>query len=177
VQRLEDFKGLKARFISASEKPFWEALGVNTVSMSTEQLYVGLQSGQINALFTVPTGIKAFSLWDFTKYATLPYLSYPDSLIVANAKWWNNLPQDIRETVTKEVVPKVEHDSLQFVMDDAKAVLDEFVKQKAGTVFALRDDEIKTLKEVCSTMVWPRVVEKFDPAFWDAVTKQQGIGK
>ncbi|OGP66065.1 MAG: hypothetical protein A2169_11885 [Deltaproteobacteria bacterium RBG_13_47_9] len=177
VQKLDDFKGLKSRFVSASERPFLDALGANTLSVTTEQLYTGLQSGQINSLFTVPTGIKAYSLWDFTKFATLPYLCFPDSFIVANAKWWNGLPQDIRDTVMKGVVPKVEKESLDYVMDDAKTVLDEFVKQKGGAISTLSDSDIKALKEICGTKVWPPLATKYDPTFWDAVAKQQGIGK
>ncbi len=101
VQNLEDFKGLKARLISPSEKPFWEALGASTVSMSTEQVYTSMQQGMINAIWTIPTAIKSYSWWDVIKYGTLPYIAYPDSLIVVNAKWWSSLPQDVRDKLTR----------------------------------------------------------------------------
>ena len=177
VQNLEDFKGLKARLISASEKPFWEALGVSTVSMSTEQVYTSMQQGMINAIWTIPIAIKSYSWWDFIKYGTLPYIAYPDSLIVVNAKWWTSLPQEVRETVFKKVVPKIEKDSTDFVMEDAKAILEEFVKQKGGTISTLIAHDIKTLKEICVEKVYPVSITKYDPAFWGAIAKEQGLKK
>src|SRR4030043_967927 len=73
VQDLEGFKGLKARLLSASEKPYWEALGASNVSMGTEQVYTALQQGMINAVWTVPSAIKAYSWWDTIKFGPLPY--------------------------------------------------------------------------------------------------------
>jgi TRAP-type C4-dicarboxylate transport system substrate-binding protein len=177
VQNLEDFKGLKARLISPSEKPFWEALGVSTVSMSTEQVYTSMQQGMINAIWTIPTAIKSYSWWDFIKYGTLPYIAYPDSFIVANAKWWTSLPQDVRDTVSQKIVPRIEKESTDFVMDDAKAILEEFVKQKGGTMSALSAHDIKTLKEICVEKVYPVSTTKYDPAFWGAIAKEQGLKK
>ncbi len=177
VQNLEDFKGLKARLLSASEKPFWEALGAGTVSMGTEQVYTSIQQGMINAIWTVPSAIKAYSWWDMLKFGTLPYTAYPDSLLVVSAKWWASLPQELRDIVLKKVVPRIEKDSTDYVMDDAKANLDEFVKQKGGAVATLSPQDVKTLKEICVEKVYPPLVTKYDPAFWSAVAKQQGLKK
>jgi len=177
VQDLEGFKGLKARLLSASEKPYWEALGASTVSMGTEQVYAALQQGMINAVWTVPSAIKAYSWWDLVKFGTLPYTAYPDSLLVVNAKWWDSLSQDLKETVLKKVVPRIEKDSTDFVVDDAKANLDEFVKQKGGAVATLSPQDVKTLKEMCVEKVYPPLVSKYDPAFWSEVAKQQGLKK
>jgi TRAP-type C4-dicarboxylate transport system substrate-binding protein len=144
--------------------------------MSTEQVYTSMQQGMINAIWTIPTAIKSYSWWDLIKYGTLPYIAYPDSLIVVNAKWWTSLPQEVRDTVLK-VVPKIEKDSTDFVMDDAKAILEEFVKQKGGTISTLSAHDIKTLKEICVEKVYPVSITKYDPAFWSAIAKEQGLTK
>ena len=177
VQDLEGFKGLKARMISASEKPYWDSLGASTVSMGTEQIYTALQQGMINAVWTVPTAIKAYSWWDMLKFCTLPYTAYPDSLLVVNAKWWGGLSQDLKEIVLKKVVPRIEKDSTDYVMDDAKANLDEFVKQKGGALATLSPQDVKTLKEMCVEKVYPPLVTKYEQAFWSDVAKQQGLKK
>lgn len=177
VEDLEGFKGLKARMLSASEKPYWDALGASTVSMGTEQIYTALQQGMINAIWTVPSAIKAYSWWDMLKFGTLPYTAYPDSLLVVNAKWWADLSQDLKEIVLKKVVPRIEKDSTDYVMDDAKANLDEFVKQKGGAVVTLSPQNVKTLKAICIEKVYPPLVTKYDPAFWSDVAKQQGLQK
>jgi TRAP-type C4-dicarboxylate transport system substrate-binding protein len=177
VQDLDGFRGLKARLLSASEKPYWEALGASTVSMGTEQVYTALQQGMINAVWTVPSAIKAYSWWDIVKFGTLPYTAYPDSFLVVNAKWWASLSQEIKDIVLKKVVPRIEKDSTDFVVDDAKANLDEFVKQKGGAVVTLSPQDIKTLKAICIEKVYPPLITKYDPAFWSEVAKQQGLKK
>ena len=177
VQDLNGFKGLKARMLSASEKPYWDALGASTVSMGTEQVYTALQQGMINAVWTVPSAIKAYSWWDVAKFATLPYTAYPDSLLVVNAKWWDTLPQEIKDILLKKVVPAIEKESTDFVMGDAKAGLAEFVKQKGGEVVTLSPKDVKTIKEMCVEKVYPPMVTKYDPAFWSAIAAQQGLKK
>jgi len=177
VQDLDGFKGLKARMLSASEKPYWDALGASTVSMGTEQVYTALQQGMINAVWTVPSAIKAYSWWDVVKFGTLPYTAYPDSLLVVNAKWWDSLPQDIKDLLLKKVVPAIEKESTDFVMDDAKAGLAEFVKQKGGEVVTLSPKDVKTIKAMCVEKVYPPMVTKYDPAFWSAIAAQQGLKK
>jgi TRAP-type C4-dicarboxylate transport system substrate-binding protein len=177
VQDIEGFKGLKARLLSASEKPYWEALGASTVSMGTEQVYTALQQGMIDAVWTVPSAIKAYSWWDVAKFCTLPYTAYPDSLLVVNAKWWDSLPQDIKDILLKRVVPTIEKESTDFVMDDAKASLDEFAKQQGGEVVTLSPQDVKTLKKMCVEKVYPPLVTKYNPAFWDAIVEQQGLKK
>jgi len=177
VQDLEGFKGLKARMLSASEKPYWDALGASTVSMGTEQIYTALQQGMINAVWTVPSAIKAYSWWDMLKFGTFPYTAYPDSLLVVNAKWWAGLSQELKDIVLKKVVPRIEKDSTDYVMDDAKANLDEFVKQKGGAVVTLSPQDVKTIKAICIEKVYPPLVTKYDPAFWSDVAKQQGLKK
>jgi len=177
VQDLNGFKGLKARLLSASEKPYWDALGAGTVSMGTEQVYTALQQGMINAVWTVPSAIKAYSWWDVVKFGTLPYTAYPDSLLVVNAKWWDTLPQEIKDILVKKVVPAIEKESTDFVMGDAKANLDEFVNQKGGAVATLSAQDVKSLKEMCVEKVYPPLVTKYDPAFWSAIAAQQGLKK
>jgi TRAP-type C4-dicarboxylate transport system substrate-binding protein len=111
------------------------------------------------------------------KFATLPYTAFPDSLLVVNAKWWGTLPQDIKDVVVKKVVPVIEKESTDFVMGDAKATLDEFVKQKGGAVATLSAKDVKALKAMCIEKVYPPLVKKYDPAFWNAVAVQQGLKK
>lgn len=177
VQDLDGFRGLKARLLSVSEKPYWDALGASTVSMGTEQVYTALQQGMLNAVWTVPSAIKAYSWWDTLKYGTLPYTAYPDSFLVVNARWWGSLPQDIKDIVIKKVVPRIEKESTDFVVNDAKANLDEFVKQKGGAVVTLSPQDVKAIKVMCIEKVYPPLIAKYDPAFWNDVAKLQGLKK
>jgi TRAP-type C4-dicarboxylate transport system substrate-binding protein len=97
--------------------------------------------------------------------------------VVANGKWWAGLSQEVKEIVLRKVAPRIEKESTDFVMEDAKANLDEFVKQKGGSIASLSPQDVKMLREICVEKVYPPLVSKYDPAFWSAVAKQQGLKK
>ena len=67
----------------------------------------------------------------------------------------DSLSQEIKDILVKKVVPRIEKDSTDFVMEDAKANLDEFGKQKGGAVATLSPQDVKTLKEMCVEKVYP----------------------
>jgi len=94
------FKGLKARTLIGTERYSFKPLGVNFVKVSTAEVYTSLKSGMINTLQTVPSATKAYSWWDFVKYAQQPYNFYADAYVAVNARWWDKLPQDIKDIVS-----------------------------------------------------------------------------
>ena len=51
---VESMSGLKARALIGAERPMWEALGANTVSMPTGEVYSGLQTGMIDTINSPP---------------------------------------------------------------------------------------------------------------------------
>src|SRR5688500_1645355 len=106
LNSVSQMKGLKARALAASERPGLTARGMSVVSLSTEEIYPALQSGMIDTLATVPTAIKAYSWWDYLKFAQTPYAVYAASEIMANAAWFNGLPKDMQDllaTVGREI--------------------------------------------------------------------------
>ena len=60
---VKSMSGLKARALIGAERPMWEALGANTVSMPTGEVYSGLQTGMIDTINSPPGSIRAFSWW------------------------------------------------------------------------------------------------------------------
>ena len=61
---VKSMSGLKARALIGAERPMWEALGANTVSMPTGEVYSGLQTGMIDTINSPPGSILAFSWWE-----------------------------------------------------------------------------------------------------------------
>ena len=61
---IETMSGLKARALIGAERPMWEALGANTVSMTTGEVYSGLQTGLIDTINSPPGSIRAYSWWE-----------------------------------------------------------------------------------------------------------------
>jgi TRAP-type C4-dicarboxylate transport system substrate-binding protein len=67
-----DLQGLKARYLSKSEMPVYEALGATPVFVQTTEIYTALQSGMVDVVPTVLNAIKAYNWWDFLKFGKKP---------------------------------------------------------------------------------------------------------
>ena len=128
-------EGLKARVIFQIERPLWKELKVSGVSLPTREVYTSLQTGMIDTINSVPEGLRAYSWWELLKYVQLPYQSYSDAYIMANATWFNSLPQDLQDLLL-EVGREVGDLATKSVMENADIILDEF-KQRGGVVTVL----------------------------------------
>jgi C4-dicarboxylate-binding protein DctP len=171
---LEDLKGRKSRYLTTAEKPGLDALGMSGVSVGTEEMYTALKQGMIDTLTTVPSAMEAYSWWDTGKYALLPEYGYADSMIIANAGWWNSLPQDIRDTILKEVGPKITEEATTSIMQQSKTVLDRLEGQKGGKVTTMTDEEFNKMKQVFKDNVWPVLAKEMDPEVYQAALKFMG---
>jgi TRAP-type C4-dicarboxylate transport system substrate-binding protein len=162
------FKGLKARTLIGTERYSFKPLGINFVKVSTAEVYTALKSGMINTLQTVPSAIKAYSWWDFLKYAQQPYNFYADAYVAVNVKWWDSLPKDIQDIVANDVGPRISKEATEGVTAYSNAALKELVEQHGGKVSKLPASEVKKLIEIEKTQVWPKIAESIDPELYRA---------
>lgn len=162
------FKGLKARTLIGTERYSFKPLGINFVKVSTAEVYTALKSGMINTLQTVPSAIKAYSWWDFLKYAQQPYNFYADAYVAVNVKWWDSLPKDIQDIVLNDVGPRISKEATEGVTAYSNAALKELVEQHGGKVSKLPASEVKKLIEIEKTQVWPKIAESIDPELYQA---------
>jgi TRAP-type C4-dicarboxylate transport system substrate-binding protein len=168
------FEGLKARTLIGTERYSFKPLGVNFVKVSTAEVYMSLKSGMINTLQTVPSATKAYSWWDFLKYAQQPYNFYADAYVAVNARWWDTLPQDIKDIVLNDVGPRISKEATEGVLAYSNAALQEFVKEHGGTITTLSESELKKIVEMEKTQVWPKIAENIDPVLYEAAMKFAG---
>jgi TRAP-type C4-dicarboxylate transport system substrate-binding protein len=175
LDSLEAFKGLKARTLIGTERYTFDALGVNFVKVSTAEVYSALKSGMIDTFNTVPSAVKAYSWWDFAKYAQQPYTFYADAYVAVNLKWWNKLPQDLKDLMEKEVGPKITEEATAGVMDYSNEVLKEFAEKHGGTVSTWSEEEIQKALEIDKTQVWPEIAKNIDPELYQAARKWVGL--
>ena len=175
LNKLSNFKGLKARTLIPTEKPTLKALGVNYVAVNTSEVYSALKQGMINMVATVPNAIKGYNWWDYLKYGQLPYYLYADAFITVNAKWWNSLPQDIRDIVLNEVGPKVSKIATDQVMKISNDILEEWERKHNGTVSTLSGSDLQKFKEIEYKKAHPVLARAVDPVLYKAAKKHVGI--
>jgi len=102
IRKLEDFKGknIRAGGIGAA---FYKALGANTVSLASPEIYTALQMKTIDAAeFSDWKENMDMGLHEVTKYAIEPCLhlgSNEDKGFIINTKAWNELPADLKAIV------------------------------------------------------------------------------
>jgi len=174
LDTLDAFKGLKARTLIATERYSFKPMGVNFVKVSTAEVYSALKSGMIDTLNTVPSAIKAYSWWDFLKYAQQPYCFYADAYVAANLNWWNKLPQDLQDLMLNQVGPKISQEATAGVMGYSNDVLKEFKADHGGLISVWPAEEVAKAKEMDKTQVWPEIAKNIDPELYAAAKKFVG---
>lgn len=151
-----DFNGLKARYLAGIERPRWEALGANAISLPTEEIYTSLQSGMIDSLSTVPSAIKAYSWWEYVKFGQKPYQFYADAFIMTNQAWWDGLPDDVKTLMT-EVGEEISAESTKSIMADSEATLEEFIADHGGQVDVAEGEALEEFQAIDREKVFPAV--------------------
>lgn len=173
LDSLEAMKGLKARSLAASERPGLLNRGMSVVSVSTEQVYPALQSGMIDTLATVPTAIKAYSWWDYLKFAQLPYAVYADSELMANAAWFGGLPKDLQELMLA-VGREISEEATKRTMEGNAETLKELVEKHGGKVTELKGAALAEVKKLDAEKTEPELAKMMSPEILDAARRFVG---
>jgi TRAP-type C4-dicarboxylate transport system substrate-binding protein len=104
IRTADDMKGLRLRFASATIRDFVAALGGTPVGVPAPEQVEQLQKGTLDGTFIDYGGAGiAFKMGGVVKYSTEMY-SYVSSFgIGMNEDFWNKLPPDLKELVTKSM--------------------------------------------------------------------------
>ncbi len=90
----EDFSGKKIRSASAISSETIRALGGSPVTMDPAEMYLGLQSGTIDAAITGVTSIDQRKLWENSKYVTVAGSAFGVFAVNMNLQAFNKLSKD-----------------------------------------------------------------------------------
>jgi len=127
VEKLEDMKGLKIRHPGGMMGPLYiGAVGASAMTVPGAEVPVALNQGVVDGLVT--TIVHYHDARWHTKYLTLPfYCSYSLPFLV-NLKWWNKLPEDVRQIIEKRVMPELMEFAFKEVAEREKAYVSEIQK-------------------------------------------------
>lgn len=157
---IDSMAGLKARALIGAERPMWEALGANTVSMPTGEVYSGLQTGMIDTINSPPGSIQAFSWWEYLTHGQKPYQYYADAYIMANKTWFDGLPEDLQQLLI-EVGQEVGTISTNEILRTGEATLTAF-QERGGVVTTLEGAEKAKFDALMKDKVQPAIADKLD---------------
>lgn len=173
LDTVESLIGHSARILASTDRIRWKALGARKmVSISTREVYMGLQNGMIDAVTTVPVAVKAYSWWETLNAVQLPYLTYNDAYFIVNAGWYNSLTPELQGVLTT-VGAEISKESTDAIMSASNAAIDEF-KSRGGHVFTLNGAELEKMQKIQREKMNPRYAKLLSPGVFEAVKTYAG---
>ncbi|HXD47088.1 MAG TPA: DctP family TRAP transporter solute-binding subunit [Pseudolabrys sp.] len=129
-----DFKGLKFR-ISGSKiaDRYFRDLGSIPQIMAFSEVYQALQTGVVDGCENTPSNYLTQKFHEVQKDITVSYHAHLQYAVIVNSKFWNGLPPDIRQQLTKamddatdytnSIATKENEDALKAIKASGKTTL------------------------------------------------------
>jgi C4-dicarboxylate-binding protein DctP len=141
--RPEDFRGLKFRIqgskvMDASAR----ALGAIPQTIAFAEVYQTLQTGVVDGQDNVPSNILTQKFHEVQKYLTVSYHGRLTYALIANKKFWDSLPEDVKEPLARAVKESTDFFNETAAKDNDEAL--EKIKASGRVEFHyLTEDEKK----------------------------------
>jgi C4-dicarboxylate-binding protein DctP len=135
----EDMRGLKMRIQSSKVLgDQMRAVGAIPQVMAFSEVYQGMQTGVVDGSENTPSNMFTQKHHEVQKYTTVTNHGYIGYAVIANKKFWDGLPPDIRTTLDGAMADatKYANDIAQKENDDA---LDGIRKSGKSEVITLTD--------------------------------------
>jgi len=102
LKRPEDVKGLKFR-IQASDvlEAQFRQLGANPQKMAFSEVYQALQTGVVDGQENTWSNLYSQKFFEVQKTVAETNHGVIDYMVVANAKWWDGLPADVKKGLSE----------------------------------------------------------------------------
>src|SRR5215475_2521715 len=172
--RPEDFKGMKMRIQGSKVlDAVARELGAIPQIMAFSELYQALQTGVVDGEDNVPSNILTQKFYEVQKNLTVSYHGRLTYALVTNKKFWDGLPADLKEPLTRAVKESTEYFNATAAKDNEDA-LEKIKASGKIQVHYLTDDEKKAW--VAKLMpVHKEMWGRFGKDFIDKVYKASGF--
>lgn len=156
IRSIEDMSKMKIRAVGASAKMLSE-VGVQTVSMPPEDIYLALTTGQID-------GVLYGSAFEYkeTKYYeggrffnTTPVLDPIVDSLVINPDVWNALPADLQKVI-QDAAGEMRGGYYNWITEQDKVTIDSLFK---NTTSEFSQEDLRTMTEA-AVQVWEEEAKK-----------------
>jgi len=101
ITTIDDFKGLKMRTSGTAMATMYNALGVVPISLSSKEIYTGLQRGTIQGAGSGVSRWRRSKLYEVAPYLTVdPTIPYFSMWLVVNNESWSKLSSSDQKILT-----------------------------------------------------------------------------
>jgi C4-dicarboxylate-binding protein DctP len=170
-----DFKGMKFRIQSSKvlEAQF-RALGSIPQVMAFSDVYQALQTGVVDGQENTWSNIYTQKMHEVQKYMTNTNHGYIGYVVVVNKKFWDGLPADIREQLTKAMKEATEFGNNASAKDNDDA-LDLVKKSGKSEILALTPEQDEAMRKAMMP-VYKDVASRVGQPLIDEFLKETGRG-
>jgi C4-dicarboxylate-binding protein DctP len=170
-----DYKGLKFRIQSSKvlEAQF-RALGSIPQVMAFSDVYQALQSGVVDGEENTWSNIYTQKMHEVQKYATVTNHGYLGYVVVVNKKFWEGLPADIRDQLSKAMKEATEFGNGQSAKENDDAL--EAIKKTGKTeIITLTPEQDEAMRKAMMP-VYKEVASRVGQPLIDEFLKETGRG-
>ena len=167
----EDAKGMKFRVQSSDVLVSqFQAVGANPQKLAFSEVYQALQTGAVDGQENTWSNIYSQKYQEVQSDFTELNHGLIDYMVITNAKWWNGLPPDIREGLTKAMkeATAVNNKVADDLNKDAKAK----VAASKAKIHQLTPEQRKKWQEAMKP-VWKKFEKQIGP---DVIKAAQQVG-
>jgi C4-dicarboxylate-binding protein DctP len=170
-----DYKGLKFRIQSSKvlEAQF-RTLGSIPQVMAFSDVYQALQTGVVDGQENTWSNIYTQKMHEVQKYMTNTNHGYIGYVVVVNKKFWDGLPADIREQLTKAMKEATEFGNNASAKDNDDA-LDLVKKSGKSEILALTPEQDEAMRKAMMP-VYKDVASRVGQPLIDEFLKETGRG-
>ena len=110
IRNVKDFQGLKLRIQGSKVlDATTRAWGAIPQVMAFSEVYQALQTGVVDGLENVPSNFWTQKFYEVIKYIAVSHHGHLSYAVVANAKFWDGLPADVRPGLEKALAEASAH--------------------------------------------------------------------
>jgi C4-dicarboxylate-binding protein DctP len=171
LRKPADYKGLKFRIQSSKViDAQFRALGAIPQVMAFSEVYQALQTGVVDGQENTASNMYTQKFDEVQKYTTLTNHGYLGYALIVNKKFWEGLPADIRQELTKAVKEATDYsneisrneneESLEAMKKNGKT---EFIKLTAAEDAAMRK-ALEPVADEVGKRVGKSLIEEFRKA-------------
>ena len=170
-----DYKGLKFRIQSSKvlEAQF-RTLGAIPQVMAFSEVYQALQTGVVDGQENTWSNIYTQKMHEVQKYITTTNHGYIGYVVVVNKKFWDGLPADIRDELSKAMKEATEFGNGQSAKENADA-LESIKKTGKSEILTLTPEQDEAMRKAMMP-VYKEVASRVGQPLIDEFLKETGRG-
>ncbi|GAB4071940.1 sialic acid TRAP transporter substrate-binding protein SiaP [Barrientosiimonas marina] len=169
INSVSDMEGLKIRVPEADTLiDYAKATGADPTPMNFDEVYLALQTNQVDGEENPLSAIKAKSFHEVQDYIALTNHVVNDNSYVVSEKTWEKLPEDLQQILKEGIQDTADYHTKMF--EDEEDELLDFFKDKGVTITKPDLDEFRD----AVSDVYPKYMDEIGEGaedFMDAIDK------